>query len=473
MKPKGTLLCSAAPIGDVRRFAAHHHFRHAVEVRDFAIGPYEIDRRTGRTMLTLVYPAPDTAGRVQAVIFAELDLAWIHRLLAEAQLPQGSSFIVIDQQGTVLTREPDRERWVGRSALGRPSFRTILEQGREGTTEGVGLDGNQRLFGYGPLISSWKGEKTYVVVAITVAAAFAEFKRLLTRQIVGLGLLIALAIVATWVASDLILRRRVAALVDASERLRLGDLSARTGLPYGQGRMGRLALAFDDMATALETRRMEAERAEAALRRLNDALEQEARRIAHALHDEAGQLLAVVHIALDNWVRALPPAALQYVQEVKGHLDQVEEQLRRLSHELRPTILDNLGVVPALQFLAEGVSKRTGVAITVEGGTEGRLPVAVETAVYRVVQEGLTNATRHAKAGSVRIQLRREDGRIRCAIMDNGIGFDLPAVLAQKGDRGLGLIGMQERLKVLDGELQITSNYGQGTVLLITIPVGV
>ncbi|PWB79767.1 MAG: hypothetical protein C3F08_05955 [Candidatus Methylomirabilota bacterium] len=222
---------------------------------------------------------------------------------------------------------------------------------------------------------------------------------------------------------------------------------------------------------AAEAKRTEAELAGAALRRLNDLLEQEARRIAHALHDEAGQLLAVVHIALDDCARDLPPAARERLHEVRGHLDQIEEQLRRLSHELRPTILDNLGLVPALKFLAEGISKRTGLPITVDGSTEGRLPASIETAIYRVVQEGLNNATRHARAGSVSIQLQREDRQIRCAILDDGVGFNLSAVLAQAGDRGLGLIGMQERLKALNGALQITSAPDQGTALRITIPL--
>lgn len=146
--------------------------------------------------------------------------------------------------------------------------------------------------------------------------------------------------------------------------------------------------------------------------------------------------------------------------------------MRHFSHELRPTILEDLGVVPAVQFLADGVSQRTGLAITVEGNTDGRLPVAVETALYRVIQEGLANAAKHAKAGSVTIQLQREDSKIRCAIVDDGIGFDLSAVLVKKGDRGLGLVGMRERLTAVDGELQITSNRGQGTELLVTIPLG-
>lgn len=472
MKPNGDVFCSAGPISNPSDLADRPAVRHAVETRNFAIGEYQMDRRTGQTVLTLVMPVLNTVGRVQAVVFAELDLAWIRGLLAEAQLPYGAAYVVLDQNGTILTREPDRERWVGQSGLGVPVFRTVLEQGRAGMAEGIGLDGVQRLFGYSPLITSLRGGNAYVVVAIPITGAFAAFERTMVREFAKLGLLVALAMAVTWVASDLVLRRRVKTLVSATERLRLGDLSARTGLSYGRGRIGRLASAFDEMAAALEARRAEAERTEAALRALNEALEQEARRIGQALHDEAGQLLAVIYMGLDRCALDLPPAVQARLREVRGHLDLVEGQLRHLSHELRPTILEDLGVVPALRFLAEGVSKRTDLAIIVEGDTDGRLPVMVENALYRVVQEALANAAKHAKAGSVRIQLHREDRQIRCAVLDDGIGFELSAALAKKGDRGLGLIGMQERLKGVEGALQITSNHGQGTALHITIPLG-
>ncbi|MCZ7627532.1 MAG: histidine kinase [Candidatus Methylomirabilis sp.] len=105
---------------------------------------------------------------------------------------------------------------------------------------------------------------------------------------------------------------------------------------------------------------------------MNETLEQESRRIAHALHDEAGRLLAAVDIALDEFAHELPPPAQPHLQEVKALLDQIEAQLRHVSHELRPTVLDDLGLVPALEFLAEGVSARTGLSITVED----RPPVA-------------------------------------------------------------------------------------------------
>lgn len=211
--------------------------------------------------------------------------------------------------------------------------------------------------------------------------------------------------------------------------------------------------------------------ANAALRRLNERLEEEAKRIAHALHDEAGQFLACVHIALEEVGRELPPPSRERLRGVRALLEQIEGHLRRLSHELRPTVLDDLGLLPALEFLAEGVSKRTGLPITVEGPRDGRLPSSIETALYRVVQEALANVVKHAKATRALVQVQRDSGIITCSIGDDGIGFDVPAIMAKKGQGGLGLLGIRERLAVLGGTLQIDSQLGRGTGMFITIPL--
>jgi two-component system, NarL family, sensor histidine kinase UhpB len=212
-------------------------------------------------------------------------------------------------------------------------------------------------------------------------------------------------------------------------------------------------------------------RAEEALHHLNEALEEEIKRIAHALHDEAGQLLASVHIVLADLARELPTHASRRLQEVRGLLDKIEEQLRHLSHELRPTILDDLGLGPALEFLADGVSRRTGLLIVVEGSPEKRLPATTETALYRVVQEVLTNVTKHAQATRVTIRFQRHGRLLQCSIRDNGVGFDVRAVATRRGARGLGLIGIQERLNAVSGTLTIVSAPGSGTELIITTPV--
>src|SRR5262249_14503592 len=212
--------------------------------------------------------------------------------------------------------------------------------------------------------------------------------------------------------------------------------------------------------------------ANSALRRLNEMLEEVAKRIAQSLRDGAGGLLGAVYVALDELAWDVPPARRERLGKIRELLDEISEQLRRLSHELRPTILDDLGLLPALKFLAEGVSKRTGLSITVVGSMEGRAGPSTETALYRIVQEALNNVTRHAHATSVSVHLQHEARRICCSIRDNGIGFDVASVAGDQGKHGLGLSELRERLDVLGGTLEIVSVRGQGTELRLTIPCG-
>jgi signal transduction histidine kinase len=123
-----------------------------------------------------------------------------------------------------------------------------------------------------------------------------------------------------------------------------------------------------------------------ALRQVNKTLEEEIKRIAFSVHDEARQLLVAVHLALADLSRELPKSKQEQVGQVEGLLNQVENHLRRYSHELRPTILDDLGWIPAVRFLAEGVSKRANLAIYLHSTVSGRLAGPTETALYRIVQ---------------------------------------------------------------------------------------
>ncbi len=235
------------------------------------------------------------------------------------------------------------------------------------------------------------------------------------------------------------------------------QLVCRDGEPFGIQAIAR------DIA--------ERKRAEESLRHLTEALEQEAKRIAHALHDEAGQLLASVHIALETVARDLPAEQGERVRGIQGLLDEIEHQLRRLSHELRPTILDDLGLVPAIEFLSQGISARTGVPIAIDGEELGRLPAPVEEVLYRVVQEALINASKHARATSISVIFNRREGELTCRIRDDGVGFDLRAALAGNGERGFGLINMRERLKFVGGSCVITSHPNQGTEVYVAVPV--
>lgn len=208
-----------------------------------------------------------------------------------------------------------------------------------------------------------------------------------------------------------------------------------------------------------------------ALRQLNETLEEEIKRIAYSVHDEAGQLLVAVHLALANLALELPPGRKEQVSQIEGLLNEVEKHLRRYSHELRPTILDDLGWIPAVRFLAEGISKRANLPIHIEAKVSGRLPSPIETTLYRVVQEALTNAVKHAKAKNIWIRAWLKDRVLHCSIHDDGAGFDAQAVQATTGRKGLGLIAMRERLSAIGGTLWIESSQRNGTELLIRLPM--
>lgn len=211
--------------------------------------------------------------------------------------------------------------------------------------------------------------------------------------------------------------------------------------------------------------------ANAALRRLNETLEAEAGRIAHALHDQAGSILATATLELDMATKDLSPGGSQRLSDVRRLLSETGEQLRHLSHELRPTILDDLGLRPALEFLAEGVERRTGLKVKVSGQLRERLPVAAEIAVYRISHEALNNVLRHAgNTPTVSIRIEQLPSGCRCVISDDGPGFDVDAVLAPGGRRGLGLLGMRERANAVGGTCGIESAPGKGTSIDVVVP---
>ena len=205
--------------------------------------------------------------------------------------------------------------------------------------------------------------------------------------------------------------------------------------------------------------------------RLHDVLEKEAKRMAQSLHDEAGQLLAAVHLKLDELTWSLPVGQPDSVRHLKSMLDQLEGGLRRLSHELRPMILDDLGVLPAVEFLRQGLANRTGLLIELKGSTAGRLPARIETALYRVVHEALGNIAKHARAKRVRIVFLRNARQVQCSVCDDGIDLDAGEDLAAKRQRSLALLAIRERVEDLSGALSIHAVRGQGTKLVVAIPL--
>lgn len=208
------------------------------------------------------------------------------------------------------------------------------------------------------------------------------------------------------------------------------------------------------------------------LRRLNQMLDDEAGRIAHALHDDAGAILAAARMELDRAAGDLPDDVLQRVEQAKQLLDQTGEHLRHLSHELRPMVLDDLGLMPALNYLAEGIRNRNGIRVDIDGAVGRRPEGPLELAIYRAVQESLNNAVRHGgKVSEIHVRIREEGHRLTCVVSDDGCGFT-PAGTRPAGKvAGMGLAAMREQLQAVGALLQIDSAPGRGTRVNIEVPL--
>jgi PAS domain S-box-containing protein len=771
--PKGTVTCSQQSLYIGVNYADRDWFKDASTNRQFVASKFLIGRVTTKPTVAFAAPVLDGAGTVQAVVSVAARLDWVNKLIDHEHLPSGSTFTILDWNGTVLARHPEPERWIGQFYPSEKFVQTILRERQEGTIESAGIDGVERLYAYKPLGVQKHLQSWHFVIGIPKETAFGDVRKALAQNLAIMAMVAALVLALAWFASSRLILKPVRALIGASAKLGKGDLSARTGMEHRQDEIGRLAGAIDQMAEAIQAREADRKKAdetraqlavivessgdaivsrtldglvtswnkgaedlfgygpgemlgksimllvpgndmdrvlqnfeeikighrvdsyetvrirkngtrvdvsvtvspilddngnivgassitrdisgrkrsESELSALHDinlaisstldrqailqillekievllpyaashirlinegtgkldpvacrnlderqwregeagsrhvilrkivrsrqplvirnlqtdgqthrqsfyrqqglvsylgvplivkdqaigvlslltkdehdfsddeirfverlakqagiaihnsqlyeesknlsdelavrekqiralanglihAQDEEARRIAHVLHDESGQLLAMVYIALDEFAKKLPEADKNRVERVKNLLDEVENRLRDLSHELHPAMLDHLGLMPSLDSLAKQIGKRTGIEVMIDGRLSERLSPILELTIYRVVQEAFNNVVRHSRARTVRVRLLQDRELIQCAIQDDGVGF-YPAKRARAGKqmpKGLGLPGMRERLEAIGGTLQILSAPGEGTKLFLSIP---
>lgn len=235
----------------------------------------------------------------------------------------------------------------------------------------------------------------------------------------------------------------------------------------------QLAIAIENVRLFQEVRVKEAHRG-ALLSKLISAHEDERRRIARELHDEVSQSLTGLMMSITAAEGIRDPASLQ--QRLSTTYQSAEatlEEVRKLIHDLRPTALDDLGLVSAVRVHARNLLETAGLTLTFEASGFGhrRLPAAVETTVFRVAQEAITNIARHAHAGAATVRLMLKDGLLTLRVEDNGVGFDPAQVTGRPEDRRLGILGMQERATLVGGDLRIDSQPGRGTRVLMTVAI--
>jgi len=280
--------------------------------------------------------------------------------------------------------------------------------------------------------------------------------------------------------------RPIRSLREATQRINAGDYAARASVtpltdPDVAGLVLEVNALWDRLEADAATIREKTAQAERLAAQVILAQEEERRRVARELHDEAGQALTAVIIGLERGLASMPEVYAtdlpvqprQLISNLRDLAAHTLDEVRKLALELRPSVLDDLGLVAALRQYVRSTEERSGLVaqLTIVGwdDADSRLPAEVETALFRIAQEALTNAIRHARATSVQVRLRRAAGSVALEVRDDGVG--IAAVPAPEAGAHLGMFGMRERARLLGGEFHAAPVSPRGTLVQVKIPL--
>jgi two-component system sensor histidine kinase UhpB len=276
-------------------------------------------------------------------------------------------------------------------------------------------------------------------------------------------------VVNRWVLAQTL--KPLSQLQNAVDQVRQGETQVR--VPHSRlsdEQFERLIDTFNHMLSEQERHALEMQNLP---RRMLRVQEEERQRLSRELHDEAAQALTSLLVHLRLLERAhTPEQAQERVQELRQLTAQALEEVRRVALDLRPTILDDLGLAAALEWRAEEFTKTSQIEANIHiSGLSQRLPRDIELVFYRVGQEAFSNIARHAHAQNVRLVLTRQNNTLHLEIQDDGQGFNPQHIQPHNTPRGLGLLGMRERMAMINGHCHINSTPGNGTRIIASAPL--
>ena len=362
--------------------------------------------------------------------------------------------LVIDSAGNELAAF-HRER-ANREALAR-------------TAQGGGVSPDDALYEVMAPIRDRDRELARLYIGISLA----RLNRQIMTTRLGIGaigaFIIALSFVAVVLVTNL-LTRPLRQVAGAAQQIAAGDLDHRLEVSGGD-EIGQLARSFNEMASRVAERdaslRQSHEQLRVLSKRLLSVQEQERIRIAREVHDELGQALTALKIDLQQ-LGVRHPQVEESLRPLARTIDGIIDLVRRIATDLRPSILDDLGIAAALEQQLRRVRESTGLATTLTISEEPSLDMLTGATLYRIAQEGLSNVVRHARATAVEIALSIGDGTAELTIRDNGCGIAAEKIGAPAS---LGLIGIRERAELLGGSVKIEGRDGAGTTLTAILPL--
>jgi signal transduction histidine kinase len=457
----GQVLFSAAPqTGMLGSVAGTDWFKGVVSTRRFSMGSSIPDPINKELVSGMGYPVIKN-GTLVGVLGMFVDLRHFQNSFKNLALPKSATITICDQNGIIISRSLNSEKWIGQSSRGIEIGDIALTQTR-GTTQAQGVDGENRFYGFTAISDSgWR-----VYAGISTRTALAATQASAIYKIVG-----AIGITCFVILLAVLLGRRIASpilqLAEVTRSATKGSLKERV-LVQGPEEIVRVSTQFNEMMDARVLVEKDLNKANDRLKALSHNLfraqEIERRAIARELHDEIGQALTAIKINLQALGR-FPDANTLNARLEDGVkiVDRTLQQVRDLSLDLRPQLLDDLGLVSALRWYLQEQAKRANLRIHFSTDPFGRLESTLETACFRVVQEAITNVIRHSQAQMITVETRLRDNAIHLYVRDDGIGFDPIAVREASSGSKMGLCGMEERVLLVGGQIIVNSKPRHGT----------
>lgn len=393
-------------------------------------------------------------------------LEFVQIMSREALVP-GGVLTIVDRDGTIVTRSDASRAWSGRNVRGT-QMATLASTAREGLGRIQGVDGISRQYAFTHLPDlGWT-----VFAGVPLASVTEPVREMLINSAIGaIGILFIVGTMTVVLARKI--GRPIRTLINAAGTADDGAYG-RVARADGPLEITTLTSAFNRMIDRREESDERMRSGERKLKALSDRLltvqEEERSRIARELHDDLGQSLTALKMDVVGLLQATasPPALAPIRDRILRTLDATVAAVQQISSELRPSVLDDLGLVAAIEAEARLFEERSGIECELSVSGDGELDPDCVTTIYRIVQEALTNVARHSNAARTELRLRHRDDEVLLEIRDDGRGVTAEEI---RDPLSLGLIGIRERADLVGGTVQFEGIAGRGTIVSVRIPM--
>ncbi len=487
----GEVTCSAVPMLHPVNLGDRRHFRRAIAERRFIAGDYVFGRVIRKHTINLTYPVTDRAGKVVAVVFSAMDLVGLDAYVNDVNLPPGSVLATADAGGLVIARRPDPERWFGRQIA--PALLAGMRDPAHRPLVLVGDDGVERLHAFARVGAPTLSEYA-VTIGVPLETVTAGARQAQMMSLLGLAATTLLALLAAWLAGDILIVQRVRKLMHTARRIATGELEARSGIAYGREEIGRLAEALDEMAATLQAKEAARSQAERELRAADQRKDEFLAMLAHELRNPLAPISTGAHLLkLLHSDNAQITQTCAIIARQVEHMTSLVDDLLDVSRVTRGLVSLSTQVLDLRQVINDAAeqirpmitARRHKVVLDLPDSPAGVR--GDHKRLVQVVANLLGNAAKYTpEGGHIRLQLRAQGEQdFVIEVVDDGIGmepglvervFELFTQAERTPDRaqgglGLGLALVRSLVELHGGSVAAASaGLGQGSTFTVRLP---